>query len=71
MTDKQKISLKEKEHQLIKKIQQAKQDLACLQDKRRLDIGKLACKHLLDAFDDKILDQAFEKLSKELSDGHP
>ena len=70
MADKQKMSLKEKESKLIEKIEKAKKDLSRLQDKRRNEIGRLACKHGLDAFDDKLLDQSFAKLSKELASGN-
>lgn len=61
------LSAKEKEKILLSKIEKAKSDLVRLQHKRKLDIGKLACKHGLDAFADEILEQAFLKLSKELA----
>ena len=65
------MRLKEKENKLIEKIEKAKKDLIRLQDKRRHEIGKLACKHGLDAFDDNVLDQSFAKLSAELTRGNP
>lgn len=68
---KQKISqAKEKERKLIEKIEQAKQELSRLQDKRKIEIGKLACKHGLDAFENSFLDKAFATLSKELANEH-
>jgi len=71
MPDKQKITLKEKEKKLIEKIKKAKEDLFRLQDKRRSEIGRLACQHGLDTYDDTILNQSFARLSKELADGNP
>ena len=70
MSEKQKISLKEKAAKLIVKIEQAKKDLLALQEKRLLEIGKLACKHGLDAYEDTLLDLHFAKLSKELGHGN-
>lgn len=70
MSEKQKISLKEKADKLIKKIETAKKELLALQEKRVLEIGKLACKHGLDAYEDTLLDQHFAKLSKELNHGN-
>ncbi len=70
MASPKKSAIKEKEQKLIEKIEQAKKDLARLQDKRRIELGKLACKHGLDAYEDSALDKAFAKLSKELSGGH-
>jgi len=74
MPDKQKITLKEKETKLIEKIKKAKKDLSRLQGKRHSEIGKLACQHGLDTYDDTILNQSFARLSKELkelADGNP
>ncbi|MFZ2485639.1 MAG: hypothetical protein WAW84_03450 [Candidatus Rickettsiella isopodorum] len=70
MSEKQKISLKEKTDKLIEKIEKAKKELLALQEKRILEIGKLACKHGLDAHEDTLLDHHFAKLSKELSHGN-
>jgi hypothetical protein len=67
MSDKQKITLKEKADKLIKKIEKAKNELLALQQKRLLEIGKLACKHGLDAYEDILLDRNFAKLAKELN----
>ena len=70
MSDKTKISLKEKTDKLIEKIEKAKKNLLALQEKRLLEIGKLACKHGLDAYEDTLLDHHFAKLSKEMSHGN-
>lgn len=70
MSEKQKTSLKEKEDKLIKKIETAKKELLALQEKRLLEIGKLACKHGLDAYEDTLLDLHFAKLAKELGHGN-
>ncbi len=65
-----KSKAKEKESKLIEKIQKAKKDLSRLQDKRRSEIGKLACKYGLDIYDDRILDKSFFKLSEELANAN-
>ena len=70
MSAKQKISLKEKAAKLIEKIEKSKKDLLVLQEKRLLEIGKLACKNGLDAYEDNLLDHHFAKLAKELSHGN-
>jgi hypothetical protein len=70
MTEKQKISLKEKEEKLRKKIEEAKNALSRLQEKRQIEIGKLACKHGLDTIDNTVLDKHFSKLAKALVDGN-
>jgi len=70
MSEKQKISLKEKAAKLIEKIEKANKELLILQEKRLLEIGKLACKHGLDAHEDTLLNHHFAKLSKELSHGN-
>lgn len=70
MSEKQKISLKGKTDKLIDKIERAKKELLALQEKRLLEIGKIACKHGLDSYEDTLLDHHFAKLSKELSHGN-
>ena len=70
MYKKKKISLKEKTDKLIEKIEKAKKELLALQEKRILEIGKLACKNGLDAYEDNLLDHHFAKLAKELSHGN-
>ena len=62
-----KISSQEKEKQLLEKIEKAKDQLARLQEKRRLEIAKIAYKHGLDQFDNKILDKAFKQVAEQLA----
>lgn len=70
MSEKQKISFKVKKDKLNKKIEKAKKEVLILENKRLLEIGKLACKHGLHDYEDTLLDQHFSKLSKELSHGN-
>lgn len=56
----------EKQQKLIEKIEQAKKDLLALQEKRKREIGSLACKHGLDRLDNETLGNAFANLAKEL-----
>ncbi len=65
---KQKTSLKQKENKLIEKIENAKIELSHLQQRRKIEIGKLAVKHGLDAYDNKVIDHHFAKLSQALTD---
>ncbi len=62
-----KISSQEKEKQLLEKIEKAKSQLVRLQEKRRLEIAKIAYKHGLDQFDNKALDKAFKQVAEKLS----
>jgi len=59
-------SLQDKEQQLIDKIKKAKEQLAKLQHKRKLEIAALAVRHGLDKLEHEKLDKAFAKLAKEL-----
>jgi len=70
MVEKQKMSLKEKEGKLLERIEKAKNELSRLQERRRSEMGKLACKHGLDAFEDVVLDKHFSRLAKEMADGN-
>ena len=70
MSEKQKISYKVKKDKLIEKIEKAKKEVLILENKRLLEIGKLAHKHGLHDYEDTLLDQHFSKLSKELSHGN-
>ncbi len=63
---KSKMSLSDKEQQLIDKINKAKEALSRLQAKKQKAIGALACKYQLDTLETKVLDKAFERLAKEL-----
>ncbi len=70
MSEKQKISFKVKKDKLNEKIEKAKKEVLILENKRLLEIGKLAHKHGLHDYEDTLLDQHFFKLSKELSHGN-
>ncbi|HAT8326961.1 TPA: hypothetical protein GDD11_15190 [Legionella pneumophila] len=52
---------------LLDRIKQAQIKLEKLQQKQKLELGALACKHGLHQFDIKRLDTAFLNLAKELS----
>jgi len=71
MSEKKKITAKEREKKLLAKIESAKKALVGLQEKRKKEIGALAYKHGLEDFENKKLDKAFATLAKELSDGNP
>jgi len=71
MPENKKITSQEKERKLIQKIEKTKKELLHLQEKRRSEIGKLACKHGLDNYDDTVLNTSFAKLSKTLAHGNP
>ena len=58
------------QQQLLKKIEKTKNELARLKNKRRMEIGALACKHGLDAFEDTVLETHFLKLAQTLSHDH-
>ena len=66
---KMKKTLSEKEQELVSIISETKKKLAKLQDKQKIELGELACKHGLNQFDLAILDDAFKKLSIQLSTG--
>jgi hypothetical protein len=69
MIKKLKVSPLEKEELIKKKIEKAKKQLVSLRQKRKAEIGKMACKFGLDAFDNKTLERAFKKLVSELGHG--
>ncbi len=60
-----KITLSEKEKQLLEKIEQAKNELKSLKDKRKLELGELAYKHGLADLDNTLLSTLFGALAKE------
>ena len=62
-----KKSISQKEKELKEIIADAKSKLANLQNKQKTDIGELACKHGLNNFDLKILDDAFKELALQLN----
>lgn len=70
MESKKKLSVEEKEKRILDRIEKAKKSLNQLQEKRRNDLGRLACKHNLDRISDTVLDQAFARLSRELTHEH-
>ena len=57
----------DKENELLEVISDAKKKLAKLQEKQRMQIGDLACKNGLNKFELDVLDDAFKKLSAQLS----
>ena len=61
-----KKSLSDKETELLNIISDAKKKLAKLQDKQKNEIGELACKNGLNAFDISILDNEFKALAIKL-----
>ena len=65
-----KKTLSQMEAVLTDRINQAKQKLDKLQQKHKLEIGQLACKHGLQNFTPQQLDYAFARIAKELSNGH-
>ena len=60
------MPITDKEQRLIAKIERAKKALTNLKEKRKREIGSLACKHGLDRIDSQQLNAAFENLAKEL-----
>lgn len=62
--------MNEKQQKLIAKIEQAKKDLATLQEKRKKELGALAYKYGLGDFDNETLSSAFADLSHELAHEH-
>ena len=62
-------SVSDKEKELLTTIADAKLKLEKLQQKQKLEIGTLACKHGLNQFSVSELDKAFKNLSSQLSHG--
>lgn len=62
-----KRAISDKEKKLLKIISDAKSKLAALQEKQKMDLGDLACKHGLNEFDLNVLDEEFKKLSMALT----
>ena len=60
-------TLAQKEEQLLAVIHDAKKKLGKLQDKVKLELGELACKHGLHNFEINTLEEAFKKLKDELT----
>ena len=63
-----KKTISQKEKELIDLIKESKEKLHKLQNKQRLDLGELACKHGLHEFDRSVIDASFKDLSVKL--GH-
>ena len=59
------MDLKAKEAKLKADIKLAKEKLASFQEKRKVEIGKLAFKFGLETWSDERLNHAFETLAKE------
>ena len=57
-----KKTLSEKEKELQQIITDAKSKLAKLQNKQKIEVGELACKHGLNEFSLDVLDAEFKKL---------
>lgn len=63
-----KKSISDKERELLEIISESKKKLAKLQDKQKNDIGELAYKNGLNKFELSVLDDAFKKISLELTE---
>ena len=61
-----KKSMSQKEQELKDIISDAKKKLSALQNKQKMDLGELACKHGLNEFELSVLDNHFLKLSTQL-----
>ncbi len=62
-----KKSVSQKEQDLIDIIESTKKKLQKLQNKQRVELGELACKHGLNEFELSIVDKAFKELSLALN----
>lgn len=60
----------EREQELLNTIADAKKKLEKLQQKQKIELGDLACKHGLNQFSSTILDRAFKQLSETLKHEH-
>ena len=63
---KTKKSVSQKEQGLIDIIENTKKKLHKLQNKQRIELGDLACKHGLNEFELSTIDAAFKELSMKL-----
>lgn len=70
MIERKKLSSMERQQKLIDKIEKAKNELARLKNDRLIECGELLAKYGLEQVDDTILDQSFQKLAKELTNGN-
>ena len=62
-----KRTISDKEKKLLEIISDAKNKLAALQEKQKIELGELAYKHGLNEFDLTVLDEEFKKLSVALA----
>jgi len=63
---KTKKSVSQKEQTLIDIIENTKKKLHKLQNKQRIELGDLACKHGLNEFELSTIDAAFKELAMKL-----
>ena len=61
------MKISEKEKKLMEKIKKAKQDLAKLQQKRKIEIGALAVKYGLDELANDRLETIFKKIAEDIA----
>ena len=66
---KTKKSVSQKEQGLIDIIENTKKKLHKLQNKQRIELGDLACKHGLNEFELSTIEDAFKELALKLSHG--
>lgn len=65
-----KKTISEKEQELLDIISSTKDKLFKLQQKKKIEIGSLACNHGLHQVDKETLNTAFKKLAEELGLGN-
>lgn len=63
-------STAEREQELLNTIADAKNKLEKLQQKQKIEIGELACKHGLNQFKTAVLDKAFKEIAEKLKHAH-
>lgn len=61
-----KKTMSQKEDDLQKIIDDAKKKLDALKNKKRINLGDLACKHGLDNFELEIIEKAFKEIAQKL-----
>lgn len=64
MAKKQRLTIKEREMKLLEQIEKHKKTLIKLQEKRKFEIGGLACQHGLDILENNVLDEHFKKIAE-------
>ena len=63
-------TVSQREKELMATIEEAKRKLVKLQNKLKLEMGALVCKHNLQKYDISVLDEAFKKLAIQLTERH-